>query len=62
VAANVFHRVATFGPFQPTRPAAGIQGRLIVNGRLEASGPTAADVIDRIGAAARLLGAMGERL
>ena len=62
VAANVFHRAVAFSPFQPTSPAARIQGRLIVNSRVEASAPVAADVIDRVGAVARLLGAMGEPL
>ena len=62
VAANVFHRAVAFSPFQPTPPAGRIQGRLIVNSRVQASAWVADNIADRVGAAARLLGAMGERL
>jgi 2-keto-4-pentenoate hydratase len=64
VAANVFHRAVAFGPFQPARPADGIRGRLLVNGRTRASAPVPAadELAGRVQAAARLLGAMGERL
>jgi 2-keto-4-pentenoate hydratase len=64
VAANIFHRAVAFGPFQPARPAGGIRGRLLVNGRTRASAavPPADELAGRVQAAARLLGAMGERL
>jgi 2-keto-4-pentenoate hydratase len=64
VAANIFHRAVAFGPFQPARPAGKIRGRLLVNGRTRASAsaPPADELTGRIKAAARLLGAMGERL
>jgi hypothetical protein len=60
VAANVFHRTVTFGPFQPAQPAGGIQGRLLVNGRTRTSAlaPAAEELAGRVGAAARLLGAI----
>ena len=62
VAANVFHRAVAFGPFRPAQPAGGIRGRLLVNGQPRASAATADDLAGRLAAAARLLGAMGERL
>jgi 2-keto-4-pentenoate hydratase len=62
VAANVFHRAVAFGPFQPASPVGGILGRLLVNGRTRALAPAAGELAGRVCAAARLLGAMGERL
>jgi 2-keto-4-pentenoate hydratase len=61
VATNVFHRGVAFGPFRPTLPE-GIDGRLVVNGHVQASSAAASDPADRVRAAARLLGAMGEQL
>jgi 2-keto-4-pentenoate hydratase len=62
VAANVFHRAVAFGPFQLTSPSGVIEARLIINGRVVASALAANDLADRVRAAARVLGAMGERL
>lgn len=62
VAANVLHRAVAFGPVRSAPPAGGIHARLLVNGRALASAAAADDVADRLAAAARLLGAMGERL
>jgi 2-keto-4-pentenoate hydratase len=62
VAANVFHRAVAFGPFRPTRPCGVIEARLVINGRVAASAVAANDLADRVRAAARVLGAMGERL
>jgi 2-keto-4-pentenoate hydratase len=62
VATNVFHRAVAFGPFRPVLSADGVGGRLVVNGRVVASAAAANDLADRVCAAARLLGAMGERL
>lgn len=62
VATNVFHRAVAFGPFRPVLPAEEVDGRLVVNGQVVASAAAANDLADRVCAAARLLGAMGERL
>jgi 2-keto-4-pentenoate hydratase len=62
VATNVFHRAVAFGPFGPGPPVEGLEGRLVVNGRVQASAAAPGDLGDRVTAAARLLGAMGERL
>jgi 2-keto-4-pentenoate hydratase len=62
VAANIFHRAVAFGPFRPPPLPPGVQGRLLVNGRVAGSAPVAADVAGRLGAAARVLAAAGERL
>jgi 2-keto-4-pentenoate hydratase len=62
VAGNVYHRAVAFGPFRPDLPPGPVHGRLVVNGRVLAAAPAAADLADRVRAAARLLGAMGERL
>jgi hypothetical protein len=60
----VFHRAVAFGPFRPAPAGWRIRGRLLVNGRTRASAPVpaAGELADRVGAAARLLGVMGERL
>jgi 2-keto-4-pentenoate hydratase len=62
VAANIFHRAVAFGPFRPPPLPAGVKGRLLVNGHEAGSAPVAADVADRLAAAARVLAAAGERL
>jgi 2-keto-4-pentenoate hydratase len=62
VAGNVFHLAVAFGPFQPPPAVEGVRAGLVVNGRLAASAAVAGDVADRVGAAGRLLRAMGERL
>jgi 2-keto-4-pentenoate hydratase len=62
VAANVYHRAVAFGRSRPAPLPAGIQGRLLVDGRVIEAAPVPAGVTDRVGAAARLLAAMGERL
>ena len=59
---NVFHRAVTFGRFRSTLPSSDLQARLIVNGRALDSAPVPSDWAERVCAAARLLGAMGERL
>jgi 2-keto-4-pentenoate hydratase len=64
VATNVFHRAVAFGPLHPALPAGGVRARLLVNGQVVASAPAPdlADLTGRVGAAARLLAAVGERL
>jgi 2-keto-4-pentenoate hydratase len=61
IAGNVFHRAVAFGAFESAMPE-GAHGRLVVNGQVRASAPAPAEVADRVCAAARLLGAVGERL
>jgi 2-keto-4-pentenoate hydratase len=62
VAANIFHRAVAFGPFRPPPLPLGLQGRLLVDGRAVETALVAADVAARVGAAARVLAAVGERL
>jgi 2-keto-4-pentenoate hydratase len=62
VAMNVFHRAVAFGRFRSTLPSIDLQARLIVNGRILDSAPVSNDRAERVCAAARLLGAMDERL
>jgi 2-keto-4-pentenoate hydratase len=62
VAANVFHRAFALGSPRPALPAARVEARLIVNGRVRASAHAPSDVTDRVAAAAQVLGAMGEQL
>jgi 2-keto-4-pentenoate hydratase len=62
IANNIFHRAVAFGPSQPQLPAEGLEVRLIVNGAVRASSPASGDLAGRISAAARLLGAVQERL
>jgi 2-keto-4-pentenoate hydratase len=61
VATNIFHRAVAFGQPQPVLPAR-LEGRLLVNGTLRAAGQAPRDVAARIGAAAEILAAVGERL
>jgi hypothetical protein len=60
----VFHRAVAFDRSGRPQPAGGIHGRLLVNGRTRASAPVpaAGELADRVGAAAQLLGVMGEWL
>jgi 2-keto-4-pentenoate hydratase len=62
VATNVFHRAVAFGPLEPSPPAAGESGRLVVNGGERASAPVSVDLADVVRSVAMLLGAMGQRL
>jgi 2-keto-4-pentenoate hydratase len=62
VADNTYHRAVAFGPFRPPPLPPGLQGRLLVGGRAVETAPVAADVAARVGAAARVLAAVGERL
>jgi 2-keto-4-pentenoate hydratase len=62
VATNVFHRAVAFGPMLPELPRDGLAGRLLVRGRVRASGHAAHDVAEKVSSAARLLAAVGERL
>jgi 2-keto-4-pentenoate hydratase len=61
IAGNVFHRAVAFGAFRADMPERA-DGRLLVNGEVRASASAPADVADRVCAAARLLGSVGERL
>jgi hypothetical protein len=60
--ANVFHRAVAFSAPWRITPASAVEGRLIVNGEVRAAAPAGIDFADRVCAAARLLGAMGEQL
>jgi 2-keto-4-pentenoate hydratase len=62
VATNVFHRAFVLGPFHPALPTGSVEVGLVVNGDVRASARAPDDFTDRICAAGRLLGAMGERL
>jgi hypothetical protein len=58
VVGNVFHRAVAFGPMHPV--AANVQGALVVNGEVRATGGAAADLTDLVHRAAELLGAISE--
>jgi 2-keto-4-pentenoate hydratase len=62
VATNVFHRAFALGASRPELPPEGYEARLIVNGELRASAAAPSDFSDCVRAAARILGAVGERL
>jgi 2-keto-4-pentenoate hydratase len=62
VAANVWHRAFALHGSRTEPPAAGVEGRLVVNGETRASALADGDLVDGVCAVARLLGAMGERL
>ncbi|MDQ3951051.1 MAG: fumarylacetoacetate hydrolase family protein [Gemmatimonadota bacterium] len=62
VAANIFHRAVAFGPMLHTLPRHGLVGKLLVGDEIRASGRAADDVVEKLSAAARILGAVGERL
>ncbi len=61
VGSNVFHRAVTFGPHH-ARPTFPIEGRLEVNGLVRESSTSVPDLSERLSAAARVLGGMGEQL
>jgi 2-keto-4-pentenoate hydratase len=58
VAGNVFHRAVAFGPMHPV--ATNVQGALVVNGQVRATGSAAADLTDMVRRAAKLLHAIDE--
>jgi 2-keto-4-pentenoate hydratase len=62
VATNIWHRAFALGPLD--RPAAleGAEGRLLIDGEVRDSAPISQDFAELVGAVARLLGAVGERL
>jgi 2-keto-4-pentenoate hydratase len=62
VASNIFHRAVAFSPFRAELPDASVEGRLIVNETVRATAWASTDLTDRVRAAARVLGALGERL
>jgi 2-keto-4-pentenoate hydratase len=62
VATNIFHRAFALGASRPDFPRESVEARLIVNGALRASAEAPSDFTDRVRAAARILGAVGERL
>jgi 2-keto-4-pentenoate hydratase len=62
VAANVFHRAVAFGPSRTELPTDDVLASLVVNDFVKANAPFAGGLVDRICKAARLLGAVGERL
>jgi 2-keto-4-pentenoate hydratase len=62
VAANDFHRAVAFGPLKPRLPTAEVTARLIVNGEARAVDNADTNLAPRLCAAARVLGAVGQRL
>jgi 2-keto-4-pentenoate hydratase len=62
VAANVFHRAVAFGPLLPKLAGDEVVGQLSASGGTRAAARAANDLVERISAAARLLGAVGEGL
>jgi 2-keto-4-pentenoate hydratase len=60
VAANVFHRAVAFGPWHRELPS--VEARLVVGGEVRAAAPAPLDLADAVRGAARVLGAVGERL
>ena len=61
VAANVFHRAFALGPSRRDLPA-GVEARLIVDGEARAAAAAPTEFAEKVGAAARILAAMGESL
>ena len=62
VAENIFHRAVAFGPLRPALPAGALHGRLTAGGATTECPADREDLPRRVAAAARLLGALGERL
>jgi len=62
VASNVFHRAVAFASTWGELPAGGVEARLLVNGEVRDAGRSAADIEEKIRAAARILGEVGESL
>lgn len=62
VAGNVYHRAFAFGPWRAELPGETEEARLLVDGVERARGRLEANVFERLVAAARLLGAVGERV
>jgi hypothetical protein len=60
VAANIFHRAFALGPTQPQLPQR-LEGRLLVNGNIRASGEAPDTFAERDRTAAKILSAVGER-
>ncbi len=62
VAHNVFHRAFALGRPRASMPVDGIEARIAVDGDVRAAARSPVDFADRVCAAARLLGAVGELL
>ena len=62
VAANVFHRAVAFGPLVAELPSGDLMARVIVSGELRGSASAPHDLADKLAAAVRILGAVGERV
>jgi 2-keto-4-pentenoate hydratase len=62
VASNIWHRAFALGPLDHAPPPPEAEGRLIVNGEQRDSAAITTDLPRLVQAAARLLGAAGERL
>jgi len=62
VAANIFHRAFALGPVDRPLPAGGVEGRLIVNGKVRASGPSSRDFEETVRSVGAILAAVGETL
>ncbi len=62
VVTNVFHRAVAFGPRRDALPGGPVGARLLVDGAERAADRASDALVDRLLAAARLLGAVGERL
>jgi 2-keto-4-pentenoate hydratase len=61
IADNIFHRAVAFGAARPELPP-GVDACVLIDGRKRAEAPAPQDFGEHVRAAARLLGAMGERL
>jgi 2-keto-4-pentenoate hydratase len=62
VAANIFHRAVAFAPTWGALPPGGVEARLLVNDEVRDAGRSAADIEERVAAAASILEAVGEAL
>jgi 2-keto-4-pentenoate hydratase len=62
VAGNVLHRAVSFGPWSSALPRGELTATLLVNGEAHGSGHVETDLAPRLSEAARVLGAVGERL
>jgi 2-keto-4-pentenoate hydratase len=62
VATNIWHRAFALGPLDHPPPPPEAKGRLVVNGETRDSAPISKDFAKLVQAAARLLGAVDERL
>jgi 2-keto-4-pentenoate hydratase len=62
VATNIWHRAFALGPLDRAPPEEGAEGSLVIDGEVRESAPMKLDFAELVLVAARLLGAVGERL